>query len=740
MEPPPESYELEPAEPHGSAALAQKSEEASARFKDTTKLANDRLDDIREDDTNSGREVVARLSWIACMLLSTAEDALRTKHALLKGKDQEAADRVDRLEQAYALAKTTCDEAVAARDELKAQLQAANTKAKRDNLAARQRAARDAAKVQDLSTQLETLAANAKITDTALASERVAEQASAAQREKNLNAAVVRLQRDLDAALAQVQEREAARARQQQQLAETTSSLLGAAGSCSPAAAAAAAAASPGASGGPRTASASGLGSTSGEWATLPDGSQVRRGATPPRARGAEPAEPPGIGAERMALELQVQEAATENSKLRARCSELKSQCERGVALIERLKGRLQTQEKERAQLSRRNAELGKRLVALGEERARAPTVSPAPASAGRGAGPVSSPARARRHSAGAAVSAGGCGMAGGASRRNSSSPVPSNAAAYRAPPLPGSASYERGGADGRAAVRAGRASLGKSGRARSPEIQIFEGPRTSLGSPPAAAGTRPEAAAAAAAAATTTTTRAVVAATAVAAPPVISAEASRELQEAKDVAAALLAEVEWLRRSLTQGEERAAAAEARAAAAEERGVAAEARAASAASASALAESRVSAAEAAAASASAASAAAERTLGASEERARAAAADGEARILGALEALEKLRAESGASLAEHAAARAQAEAQLGETRKALERAQAELGAARADASRAQAEARRLREDNERLAAEGVSKLTQAQQSSGGAVALMRAALIESQVCISRDLP
>ena len=72
----------------------------------------------------------------------------------------------------------------------------------------------------------------------------------------------------------------------------------------------------------------------------------------------------PLSSANEAAASLAAQEFATEASSLRSRVVELQSQCDRGVALIERLKARLAQQEKERQQLVRRNTELGKRVQA----------------------------------------------------------------------------------------------------------------------------------------------------------------------------------------------------------------------------------------------------------------------------------------------------------------------------------------------------------------------------------------
>jgi len=69
-----------PAAPEGN--LQNMADEAAARFKETAQLANERLGAMSSGEAGGGPEQVARLSWISCMLLSTAEEALRTKAML----------------------------------------------------------------------------------------------------------------------------------------------------------------------------------------------------------------------------------------------------------------------------------------------------------------------------------------------------------------------------------------------------------------------------------------------------------------------------------------------------------------------------------------------------------------------------------------------------------------------------------------------------------------------------------
>ena len=61
--------------------------EAVARYKETAALAKERLE--RSDrSAETDADAVARLSWVACMLLSTTEEALRAKHTLMRAHVQ----------------------------------------------------------------------------------------------------------------------------------------------------------------------------------------------------------------------------------------------------------------------------------------------------------------------------------------------------------------------------------------------------------------------------------------------------------------------------------------------------------------------------------------------------------------------------------------------------------------------------------------------------------------------------
>ena len=76
---------------------------AVGRYRETVQLANERLQNVQQG-TDSADETVAKLSWTACMPLSTSEEAPGAKQRLMKVRLQGLQDTIARTEKAAKLA------------------------------------------------------------------------------------------------------------------------------------------------------------------------------------------------------------------------------------------------------------------------------------------------------------------------------------------------------------------------------------------------------------------------------------------------------------------------------------------------------------------------------------------------------------------------------------------------------------------------------------------------------------
>jgi hypothetical protein len=274
--------------------------DALARFEDAARLTRERLAKVRDKEVTqpataaggqASQEAASSLSWAAAMLLTTAEEALRTQQALATATNRSA---VDQLERSQAAQEDACETAASAGREREAacrETAALGARIRREGVAARQRQAKDAARIQELTEQVAQLQANIRLADSAWAEERRAEQAAGAQRERNFQAVILRLQREVDAM------------------------ALRAPASAAPA---------------PAEAISASMASESSPGAASSGGEE-------------------------------------EVAALKQRVVDLQAQCERGVALIERLKLRVTQQEKEKEKALRRESGLSAQLEAAEE-------------------------------------------------------------------------------------------------------------------------------------------------------------------------------------------------------------------------------------------------------------------------------------------------------------------------------------------------------------------------------------
>ena len=185
-----------------SSSLSKAAEEASQRYRETATMANERLEKAREGAvalSPAALEVIGTLQWVACMLINTAEEALKAKTTLARANEQHSADQLERASASVLQAQKTTEAAVAERDSVQKEMAALGGRIRKDGLSARQRQAKDAARLQALTEQATQLQANIRLSEATWAEERRAEQAAAGQRERNFQQVIVRLQQELDA-------------------------------------------------------------------------------------------------------------------------------------------------------------------------------------------------------------------------------------------------------------------------------------------------------------------------------------------------------------------------------------------------------------------------------------------------------------------------------------------------------------------------------------------------------------
>ena len=187
------------------SALAAADADASARFDETVELVRSRLKEIsgsvgqRNPDEY---ERLQRISWATTMLLNTSEEALRARGGAARAAAQQAKARAKELEAAAAGAAASLKAAEADAAAKRKSLGEVEGKGRKAALEARQQRTRDATRLQELQSQVKQMASTHRLAEAAWQEERRADQAASTQREKNFQKAIVRLQRDLEAARA----------------------------------------------------------------------------------------------------------------------------------------------------------------------------------------------------------------------------------------------------------------------------------------------------------------------------------------------------------------------------------------------------------------------------------------------------------------------------------------------------------------------------------------------------------
>ena len=186
-------------------ALAAADADASARFDETVELVRSRLKEIVGNGRNfepDEYERLQRISWATTMLLNTSEEALRARGGAARAAAQQAKARAKELEAAAAGAAASLKAAEADAAAKRKSLGEVEGKGRKAALEARQQRTRDATRLQELQSQVKQMASTHRLAEAAWQEERRADQAASTQREKNFQKAIVRLQRDLEAARA----------------------------------------------------------------------------------------------------------------------------------------------------------------------------------------------------------------------------------------------------------------------------------------------------------------------------------------------------------------------------------------------------------------------------------------------------------------------------------------------------------------------------------------------------------
>ena len=72
-------------------AIAAAASEAVARYHETVQLSRSRLGEVQRAGADEREN---RAAWLTCMLITTSEEALRSKEALMHAREQRAQDQL----------------------------------------------------------------------------------------------------------------------------------------------------------------------------------------------------------------------------------------------------------------------------------------------------------------------------------------------------------------------------------------------------------------------------------------------------------------------------------------------------------------------------------------------------------------------------------------------------------------------------------------------------------------------
>jgi hypothetical protein len=111
--------------------LVVAAEGAVLRFEEVSRLAQERLAHFRAEGARDAvftgglpaQEALSSLSWVSCMLLSTAEEALQAKHNLAVAGERSTSDHLQRTQLSLADVHRELAVVAAERDALRAEAQ-----------------------------------------------------------------------------------------------------------------------------------------------------------------------------------------------------------------------------------------------------------------------------------------------------------------------------------------------------------------------------------------------------------------------------------------------------------------------------------------------------------------------------------------------------------------------------------------------------------------------------------------
>jgi len=194
--------------------LQSAAESALESYRETSTLCRAKLERYRSEaaavnpDVDPDAPVVdhaqlGRVTWLSCMLLSTSDEALRTSHALMRVREQHTVDQLAAARADAERAEEAGRHARAMAEQLRTQIGEAAERSRRHALESHQQRNRDAGRLRELQAQVAKLQEASRMAESSWKEDRRAELAAAAQREKNFSSAILRLQKDLEAARGQ---------------------------------------------------------------------------------------------------------------------------------------------------------------------------------------------------------------------------------------------------------------------------------------------------------------------------------------------------------------------------------------------------------------------------------------------------------------------------------------------------------------------------------------------------------
>ena len=116
-------------------AIAAAASEAVARYHETVQLSRSRLGEVQRAGADEREN---RAAWLTCMLITTSEEALRSKEALMHAREQRAQDQLHTAQLDLQEVEAVRERVASERESLRRQLHEVNSKMKRYVVESRQ--------------------------------------------------------------------------------------------------------------------------------------------------------------------------------------------------------------------------------------------------------------------------------------------------------------------------------------------------------------------------------------------------------------------------------------------------------------------------------------------------------------------------------------------------------------------------------------------------------------------------